>query len=259
MLKENKYHPTVLNNFIRELISKNYIIVALTSKTYNEVKKLYNKNNIKFPLSSENGSSFYIPRSKNNKDLTFKKVINKKAIKSGEILRKLKVLPIRFLRNITIIKDLSPDKQAKITKLKKSELIDFNNRSFSVSIIWNGSNSLLALFRKYLKKLNLQATYGGKMINVSGAHTKLDALIYFKKMYLKKFSIDNCITISIGDSQNDVEILNYTDYSGIVIRKEKSKISLIKNHNVFISKSSAPEGWVELLTKINKEMERKNI
>ena len=58
---------------------------------------------------------------------------------------------------------------------------------------------------------------------------------------------------------NDVEILNYTDYSGIVIRKEKSKISLIKNHNVFISKSSAPEGWVELLTKINKEMERKNI
>ena len=259
MLKENKYYPTVLDNFIRDLISKNYIIVVLTSKTYTEVKKLYDKNNIKFPLSSENGSSFYIPKSKNNKDLTFKKVINKKAIKSNEILRKLKILPKRFLSNITFIKDLSLDKQSEITKLKKSELIDFNNRNFSVSIIWNGSNSLLALFRKYLIKLNLQATFGGKMINISGAHTKLNALIYFKKMYLKKFSTKNCITISIGDSQNDVEILNYTDYSGIVIRKEKSKINLIKNHNVFISKSSAPEGWVELLTKINKEMERKNI
>ena len=45
-------------------------------------------------------------------------------------------------------------------------------------------------------------------------------------MYLKKFNTNNCITISIGDSQNDVEILNYTDYSGIVIRKEKSKIRL---------------------------------
>ena len=96
----------------------------MTSKTYSEVKKLYDKNNIKFPFSSENGSSFYIPKSKNNKDLTFKKVINKKAIKSNEILRRLKILPIRFLSNITFIKDLSLDKQAKITKLKKSELID---------------------------------------------------------------------------------------------------------------------------------------
>ena len=139
MLKENKYYPKVLDNFIKKLISKNYIIVALTSKTYSEVKKLYNKNNIKFPLSSENGSSFYIPKSKNNKDLTFKKVINKKAIKSNEILRRLKILPIRFLRNITFIKDLSLDKQAKITKLKKSELVEFNNRNFSVSIIWNGN------------------------------------------------------------------------------------------------------------------------
>ena len=67
------------------------------------------------------------------------------------------------------------------------------------------------------------------------------------------------IKTQLEKMQNDVEILNYTDYSGIVIRKEKSKISLIKNYNVFISKSSAPEGWVEILTKINKEMERKNI
>ena len=82
----------------------------------------------------------------------------------------------------------------------------------------------------YLKntfiKLNLQATFGGKMINISGIHTKLDALIYFKKMYLKEFKTNKSITISIGDSQNDVEILNYTDYSGIVIREDKSKIKL---------------------------------
>ena len=78
------------------------------------------------------------------------------AIKSNEILRKLKILPIRFLSNITFIKDLSIDKQAEITKLKKSELADFNNRNFSVSIIWNGNNALLTLFRKYLIKLNLQ-------------------------------------------------------------------------------------------------------
>ena len=29
------------------------------------------KNNVKFPFSSENGACFYIPKSKNYKDLTF--------------------------------------------------------------------------------------------------------------------------------------------------------------------------------------------
>ena len=52
--------------------SKNYIIVVITSKTSCEVKQLYKKNNIKFPFSAENGASFYIPFSKNKKDLTFK-------------------------------------------------------------------------------------------------------------------------------------------------------------------------------------------
>ena len=97
------------------------------------------------------------------------------------------------------------------------------------------------------------------MINISGVHSKLDALIYFKQMYLKKFNTKKCISISIGDSQNDVEILNYSDYSGIVIRQDKRKISLIKNHKVYISSSYAPEGWVELLERITKEMESENI
>ena len=259
MLKENKYYPKVLDIFIKDLISKKYLIVALTSKTYSEVIKLYQLNNIKFAFSVENGSSFFIPRSINNNHLAFKKVINNKAITSYEILRKLKLIPIEYKKNIIFIKDLALEKQIKITKLKKNELIDFNNREFSVSLIWNGTNSVLYLFEKYLNKINLRATFGGKLINISGVHSKLDALIYFKQMYLKKFNAKKCIFISIGDSQNDVEILNYSDYSGIVIRQDKRKISLIKNHKVYISSSYAPEGWVELLERITKEMESENI
>ena len=77
--------------------------------------------------------------------------------------------------------------------------------------------------------------------------------------YIKQYKAKDCITVSIGDSQNDVEMLNHTDYSGIVIRKDKKKLNLIKNQNVFISNSFAPEGWVELLNRITKEMEAKNI
>ena len=256
MLNDNKYYPKILDEFIRKLISKNYIIVALTSKTHSEVIKLYKSNNIKFPFSTENGSSFYIPNSNNQKDLTFKNIINKQAIKSLKILNKLKEAPNKFLKHIIFIKDLTFKEQIKITKLKISELEYFNKRQFSIAIMWKGNKALFALFENYLKKFNLQATFGGKMINISGIHNKLDALKYFKKNYIKKSNKQKCTTISIGDSENDIEILNYTDYSGIVIRKDKKNLKLIKNHKVFISTSIAPKGWVELLKNITKEMEK---
>ena len=50
-------------------------------------------------------------------------------LKSNEILRRLKILPLRFLSNIIFIKDLSLDKQAKITKLKIIDLTEFNDRN----------------------------------------------------------------------------------------------------------------------------------
>ena len=259
LLKDNEYYPKVLNKFINKLLSQNYLIVVLTSKTFSKVKNLFKKNNIKLFLNSENGSSFYILNSNNQNNISYKKFINKKAIKSNIILKKLKKLPRRFLSNLIFIKDLSLEEQSKITKLKKSDLVQFNDREFSVSLIWNGNNNLLLLLKKYLKKLNLQASFGGKMLNVSGEHSKLDALFFFKETYIKQYKAKDCITVSIGDSQNDVEMLNHTDYSGIVIRKDKKKLNLIKNQNVFISNSFAPEGWVELLNRITKKMEEKNI
>ena len=255
LLKENVYYKEALDKFIKILQSKNYIIVVITSKTSCEVEQLYNKNNIKFPFSAENGATFHMPFSNNKKDLTFKAEKNRNATSFNKILKILNSIPNRFLKNLIFIKDLSLQEQMQITKLKKNELKYFNSRNFSISCIWNGSDDLFSLFKTHIKKVGLQASFGGKMINISGVHNKFDALIYFKKKYLKEFKTNKSITISIGDSENDVEMLNYTDYSGIVIREDKRKINLIKNQKVFISSLSAPEGWVEVLKKITKDME----
>ena len=61
------------------------------------------------------------------------------------------------------------------------------------------------------------------MINTSGVHNKLDAVKYFKKFYSKKYKINKFSTICVGDSENDIEMLNYCDYSGIVKREDKKK------------------------------------
>ena len=52
----------------------------------------------------------------------------------------------------------------------------------------------------------------------------------------------NYKTISIGDSENDISMLEQTDYSCIV-KREKVKISLNKNNNIYYSTNKAPDGW----------------
>ena len=74
------------------------------------------------------------------------------------------------------------------------------------------------------------------MINISGIHNKLDAVKFFEKYYIAYKKKKTFKTISIGDSENDIEMLNYCDYSGIVKREDKTKIQLNKDHDVFISK-----------------------
>ena len=50
LLKDNKYYADILDEFIKKIILKNYLIIFITSKTFLEVKSLYKNNNIFFLL-----------------------------------------------------------------------------------------------------------------------------------------------------------------------------------------------------------------
>ena len=75
---------------------------------------------------------------------------------------------------------------------------------------------------------------------------------------------DNCpdirntkiISISLGDNHNDIEILNNSNYSGIIKNNTYKILNLKKNKNIFRSFTEAPYGWVEVLKKIIIKMER---
>ena len=62
------------------------------------------------------------------------------------------------------------------------------------------------------------------------------------------------MTISIGDSHNDISMLELTDYSCIIKREKKKSLVLEKKKNNYYSNNIAPDGWSESLEFIlNKE------
>ena len=256
LLKNNKFDQIILDKFIKKLVLDGFHLTIITSKTLAEVKSLYKNSSIYFPFSTENGSSFYIPDSKFKNKYKFKKTINSKAVVSNEIKKKLDLLPTKLRQSFIYLKDLEVKEQLKLTKLKKNQLMDFYKRDFSISLIWIGNKETFEKFNNFIKSLSLRAIFGGKMINISGIHNKLDAVKFFEKYYTAYKKQKTLKTISIGDSENDIEMLNYCDYSGIVKREDKTKIQLNKDHDVFISKNLAPVGWTELINLIKNKMEK---
>ena len=73
---------------------------------------------------------------------------------------------------------------------------------------------------------------------------------------IKTISNDRFLTVSLGDSENDICMLESTDYSCIV-KKKATKISLKKKDNIYFSKTEAPDGWKESLEFVIR-MENKN-
>ena len=256
LLKENKYHYNILNSFIKKLLKFGFIIIPVTSKTYLEVIDTLTHIKYKLPFSVENGAAYYLPI-KNTKDYIYKKILNPYAV-NKTIIRKIlnKNIFKNYLQNIKFIENLPSIDQKKITKLNNKQLENFNSRQYSLPVLLNGDKYFKKNFEASLLKYNLKVIFGGKLNNISGLHSKLNSLNFFTNQYKKKLRTKKIITISLGDHQNDTEILNYSNYSGIIKNETYKVINLKKKNNIFRSFTSAPYGWVEVLKKIIIKMEK---
>ena len=73
---------------------------------------------------------------------------------------------------------------------------------------------------------------------------------------MQKLRNTKLIIVSLGDNQNDIEILNNSNYSGIIKNNNFKILNLKKKKNIFRSFTEAPFGWAEVLKKIIIKMER---
>ena len=59
------------------------------------------------------------------------------------------------------------------------------------------------------------------------------------------------ISVAIGDSTNDLDMLNAVDYPCIVKSENNHNLlNKVKNKNVVYSSSYAPQGWMECLERV---------
>ena len=262
-LNHNTYSYGTLKNYINNL-DLEFELIFVTSKTFEEILEIQNKLNINHPFIAENGACIFFPpgylkHTRNTRENFFihnnhycYKMSN---LKSDDLINSFSDLKKKY--KFCFYSELSNESLCKLTKLKLKEAENSKIRLFTNPIFWKDTNEKLLNFKSDVMKINkgLKILKGGRFFHISDNYNKAKAVKNFIKT-IKLISNDRFLTVSLGDSENDICMLESTDYSCIV-KREENKISLKKKDNIYFSKTEAPDGWRESLEFVIR-MESKN-
>ena len=141
--------------------------------------------------------------------------------------------------------------------LNRNEIKLASEREFTELIIWQSNSENLQKLKEYLESHNLTIIKGGRFHHISNNINKSDAMLRLVNEYKKHYSSTNFITIAVGDSDNDLEMLNCADYPCIVKSSDNQNfVENIKSSNLFISNRKAPEGWSDCIEQVFESIRR---
>ena len=220
-----------------QLIRKRKIpLILSSSKTYDEMIVIRKELNNHDPFIYENGSGIYFEGNKVSL-----------GISHSEISNLLQDLKKRF--SFISFYELGPEGIQKETGLDIYASERAYRREFTEPLIWKDSTQNLIIFKQLLQQNNLTAAQGGRFLTISSPKNKGDALLWVKKRYesIAKMKIT---TIGLGDSENDINMLNCAD-NAIIVRHPKKLPPNINGHaSLIITDAIGPKGWNEAIINI---------
>ena len=262
LLDHENYSFGTNKKMISTIINNKNEIIFNTSKTFSECKKLLKELKLlNMPFSTENGALIYFPK------IRFNKIKNSSSFESYWRIRIAKLTSKnwhKFLKlkqkkyNFLIAQDLSPKILKKYTNLNNTNMM--LDREASQIILWEDNPTKLKLFKKDLKtEKDGVLINGSRFIQISSICNKRIAKKLISHAYdiqfRDKYSIN---TIALGDSKNDIDMLNSCKYSCLVKNSSDAYPKLHPNKkNVFKSLKLAPDGWSEVLYILNNTLENK--
>ncbi len=251
LLDEDSYSFKDAENAIKALKHLNIPVILCSSKTKAEMEVYRKKMGLEsFPFISENGAAVFIPKSsrlKIKRDSILKEsadyFVYELGIPRKKILDILNELSKRF--KFKGFNDMSTKEISEITGLSLEEASLAQQRDYSEPILFLDSERKLEEFSKLLKEKGLNIKLGGRFYNISGNNNKGKAVNILKELYKSSYPEKDLIFIALGDSPNDLEMLENVDKPVVIKRKDGSH--RIKIEGAYYTNFIGPKGWQEAI------------
>ena len=238
-------------SLVREIIKKGVPIIFNTSKTFEEVVEIKNEIGFYCPIITENGCGIYYPKYKTNSkklNRSHFKLISKNF--SKEYLNKIINRHFQeFKQDFDLTTNISTPDLIKISGLPRQKVKKIINRKFSELIVWKSNNARLSLFKARIEEYGLSLTRGARFLHLKGKTNKGVALSNLLKYMKKETDMTNLRLIGLGDSENDLEMLERCDHS-FLIKIPNRKFIKTGSSKFLKSNKPAPVGWAECLFRV---------
>ena len=223
-------------------------VILNSSKTKSEIEALRTAMGNEHPFIVENGSAVIIPE---NYFPSISDTIKRFGPSRSDIISFLNTLRHDFHYQFTGFNDLSDSQLAELTGLNVESAHKAKQREASEPLVWNDTDERFKTFVSSLEGAGYSVIAGGRFLHVMGVVSKADSIQWLMGAYADKFPDEELLSVGLGDSDNDVPMLETVDVP-VLIAGEHGKTIQVKRNNLIETQEKGPAGWNSaMLTLLN--------
>ena len=236
-----------------DALKKNNIpLIICSSKTRAEIEKFRLRLDNTHPFISENGGAIFVPIDYFSYEIPFtRKDFKYSIIEFGTPYHKirgtLQKIKSRFPDTVRGFGDLSAQEVANICELSPDEGFLAKEREYDEPFILE-DKTILEKIREIANEDHLQIIKGGRFYHLIGENDKGTAVSFLTDIYRREHT--HIQTIAIGDSQNDLFMLQVVDYPVLVQKPGGNYDQTISLDNLIYASGIGPAGWNAAVSKL---------
>ncbi len=242
---------------LEEIKAKTVPLVLCSSKTKKEIEHIRKELDNRHPFISENGGGIFIPKGYFELQITNYKLQIKDDGKYSVIILGADYTDLRDalteLRDegfeLSGFGDMSTREISELTGLRMADAKRAGQRLFDEPFVFYGKSKEIAHLKRRIRSKGFNFTQG-EFFHIMGNSDKGRAVSIMKNLYQKQFG--KVVTIGLGDSPNDIEMLQNVDYPVVVQKKNgsynKDVIRTVKG--CIKAEGTGPDGWNKAVLKL---------
>ena len=273
------------DKLIRLIKERNIPLILASAKTRLEQNKIREDLGISDPFIVENGGAIVIPKgyfpdyalrdikyplretqeTKNEARDVNHEIVVELGKPADYIRAKLSDIRKKYSINFRGVADISVEKLSNLALISRDQAKRMAQRNYGETILQIQSEDI-ARFIKYVQEEGMKVIHGGRFFDVTVGTDKGIAVGILKKLFKDKFH-NNVTFFGIGDSTNDIPMLNLMDIPILVQRQDSSWVddgeikmknavdsSRISSNKLIKIEGIGPNGWENAIHKIILEL-----
>lgn len=250
LLDHHHYRHDEADWLLSKLADDAVPVIPVSSKTRSEIEHLRQSLHNSAPFICENGALICIPIGyfANQPAGTVKDQhywLKSFVAPRQHWLEIINALRPQFGMDFSSFADAGIDGIIAMTGLDVHAAARAAHREYGEAIAWQGSPARQKLFVKALQQAGARVLQGGRFLHVCGDCDKGQALNWLLQQYQYFYPQKNWQTLAIGDSDNDIAMLQEADLALLIPSPVHGLPQLAKRQGIYIASHYGPRGWAD--------------